>query len=207
MIPYSRPKLADLYTLSQSKLLENYTLHNTAAQTYIAYICQSPLPGVLPKRSLSLSPQNSLLMTWMINVYIIINLVVMGFHSASLFKKIWGPTNHRHFCNENVSSGEERDEMTVLYCWYPVVSISTDDRRNASVTLLRVVDYFLPQKEAIGFKNIVNKKYIIKSELKRKFVVRCFQGPLICYALVTPEALLVAQTLYCISVNFSHISL
>ena len=24
----------------------------------------------------------------------------------------------------------------------------------------------------------------------------CFQGPLICYALVTPEALLVTQTLY-----------
>ena len=26
MIPYSRPKLSDLYTLSQSKLLENHTL-------------------------------------------------------------------------------------------------------------------------------------------------------------------------------------
>ena len=28
MIPYSRPKLSDLYTLSQSKLLENHTLHS-----------------------------------------------------------------------------------------------------------------------------------------------------------------------------------
>ena len=27
MIPYSTPKLSDLYTLSQSKLLENHTLH------------------------------------------------------------------------------------------------------------------------------------------------------------------------------------
>ena len=28
MIPYSRPKLSDLFTLSQSKLLENHTLHS-----------------------------------------------------------------------------------------------------------------------------------------------------------------------------------
>ena len=28
MIPYSKPKLSDLYTLSQSKLLENHTLHS-----------------------------------------------------------------------------------------------------------------------------------------------------------------------------------
>ena len=28
MLPYSRPKLFDLYTLSQSKLLENHTLHS-----------------------------------------------------------------------------------------------------------------------------------------------------------------------------------
>ena len=34
----------------------------------------------------------------------------------------------------------------------------------------------------------------------------CFQGPLICYALVTPEAFLVTQTLY-FSQYFSHVSL
>ena len=51
-----------------------------------------------------------------------------------------------------------------------------------------------------------HKKYIIKSELKRKFIMICCQGPLICYALVKPEALLVTQTLYCISVNFPHVS-
>ena len=28
MKPYSKPKLSDLYTLSQSKLLENHTLHS-----------------------------------------------------------------------------------------------------------------------------------------------------------------------------------
>ena len=28
MIPYSRPKLSDFYTLSQTKLLENHTLHS-----------------------------------------------------------------------------------------------------------------------------------------------------------------------------------
>ena len=30
MIPYSRPKLSDLYTLFQSKLLENHSLHSGA---------------------------------------------------------------------------------------------------------------------------------------------------------------------------------
>ena len=30
MIPYSRPKLSDLYTLFQSKLLENHNLHSGA---------------------------------------------------------------------------------------------------------------------------------------------------------------------------------
>ena len=38
------------------------------------------------------------------------------------------------------------------------VSISTDDRPNTSVTLLRAVGYFFPEKEAISFKNVVNKK-------------------------------------------------
>ena len=28
MIPYSRPKLSDFYTLYQTKLLENHTLHS-----------------------------------------------------------------------------------------------------------------------------------------------------------------------------------
>ena len=49
MIPYSRPKLSDLYTPSQSKLLENHTLHSS---TYldIAHIWQYPPfpePGLL----------------------------------------------------------------------------------------------------------------------------------------------------------------
>ena len=42
MIPSSRPKLSDLYTLSQSKLLESHTLHR--AHTYIAHIWQYPPP-------------------------------------------------------------------------------------------------------------------------------------------------------------------
>ena len=44
MIPYSRPKLSDLYTLSQSKLLE--TIPFMAAHTYIAHIWQSPPPSI-----------------------------------------------------------------------------------------------------------------------------------------------------------------
>ena len=48
----------------------------------------------------------------------------MGLHSASLFKIIFG-SNRRHLSNENVSSGEERDEMTVLYCWYQLLPSCT----------------------------------------------------------------------------------
>ena len=42
MIPCSRPKCSDLYTLSWSKLLENDTF--TAAHTYKAHIWQYPPP-------------------------------------------------------------------------------------------------------------------------------------------------------------------
>ena len=41
MIPYSGPKLSDLYSLSQSKLLENHTLHSS---TYLS----SPYMAILP---------------------------------------------------------------------------------------------------------------------------------------------------------------
>ena len=43
MIPYSRPKLSDLYTLSQSKLLENHTLHS-GTYLYIPYMAVPPPP-------------------------------------------------------------------------------------------------------------------------------------------------------------------
>ena len=49
MIPYSRPKRSDLYTLSYSKLLENHTLHSYMAHTYIAHI-----KAVTPPRGPSL---------------------------------------------------------------------------------------------------------------------------------------------------------
>ena len=45
MIPYSRPKLSDLYTLSQSKLLENHTLHS-GTYLYIPYMAVPPPPWV-----------------------------------------------------------------------------------------------------------------------------------------------------------------
>ena len=46
MIPYSKPKLSDLYTLSQSKRLENHTLHSG---TYL----HSPYMAVPPGISLT----------------------------------------------------------------------------------------------------------------------------------------------------------
>ena len=45
MIPYSRPKLSDLYTLSQSKLrFENHTLHS-GTYLYSPYMVVPPPPG------------------------------------------------------------------------------------------------------------------------------------------------------------------
>ena len=41
MIPYSRPKLPDLYTLSQSKLLENHSLHS-GTYLYIPHKAEPP---------------------------------------------------------------------------------------------------------------------------------------------------------------------
>ena len=41
MIPYSRPKLSDLYTLSQSKLLQNHTLHSST-YLYSPYMALPP---------------------------------------------------------------------------------------------------------------------------------------------------------------------
>ena len=43
MIPSSRPKLSDLYTPSQSKLLENHTLHS-GTYLYSAYMAMHHPP-------------------------------------------------------------------------------------------------------------------------------------------------------------------
>ena len=51
MIPYSRPKLSDLYTLSESlKLLENHTLPS-GTYLYMAHIWQSLPPRALTPNS------------------------------------------------------------------------------------------------------------------------------------------------------------
>ena len=42
MIPSSRPKLSDLYTLSQSKMLENHTLHSS--KPIIDHLWRNPPP-------------------------------------------------------------------------------------------------------------------------------------------------------------------
>ena len=46
MIPSSRLKLSDLYTLSQSKLLENNTLHS-GTYLYSPYMAVPPPPPTL----------------------------------------------------------------------------------------------------------------------------------------------------------------
>ena len=50
MIPYSRPKLSDLYTLSQSKLLENHTLHSST-YLYIPFMAVPPPPPQVDSRA------------------------------------------------------------------------------------------------------------------------------------------------------------
>ena len=49
MIPYSRPKLSDFYTLSQSKLLESHTLHS-GTHLYSPY--KAVLPPLPPEEPL-----------------------------------------------------------------------------------------------------------------------------------------------------------
>ena len=44
MIPSSRPKLSDLYTLSQTKLLENHTFHSV---TYLYSLYMVAVPPVV----------------------------------------------------------------------------------------------------------------------------------------------------------------
>ena len=48
MIPSSRPKLSDFYTPSQSKLLENHTLHS-GTYLYSAYMAIHPPGGGMPR--------------------------------------------------------------------------------------------------------------------------------------------------------------
>ena len=48
MIPSSRPKLSDLYTLSQSKLFENHTLHSQACFTATHTVPIFPIYGRTP---------------------------------------------------------------------------------------------------------------------------------------------------------------
>ena len=50
LIPYTRPKCSDLYTLSQSKLLENHTLHS-GTYLYSPYMAAPPPPPVLSEVS------------------------------------------------------------------------------------------------------------------------------------------------------------
>ena len=49
MIPYSRPKLSDFRTLSQTKQLENHTLHS-GTYPYTVYMGVPPPPGATLKR-------------------------------------------------------------------------------------------------------------------------------------------------------------
>ena len=50
MIPYSRPKLSDFRTLSQTKQLENHTLHS-GTYPYSVYMGVPPLRDFIPTYS------------------------------------------------------------------------------------------------------------------------------------------------------------
>ena len=59
MIPSSRPKLSDLYTLSQSKSLENHTLHS-GTYLYSPYMEVTPPPPGLNQSITGLSVATSI---------------------------------------------------------------------------------------------------------------------------------------------------
>ena len=62
MIPSSRPKLSDLYTLSQSKLLQNHTVHS-GTYLYSPYMPVPPTPGTLSIKFNTELTQNSNILT------------------------------------------------------------------------------------------------------------------------------------------------
>ena len=49
MIPYSRPKPSDLYTLSQSKLLKNHTLQRSTYLYSPSTVVSPPPPPEIPR--------------------------------------------------------------------------------------------------------------------------------------------------------------
>ena len=55
LTPYSRPKLSDLYTPFQNKLLENHTLHS---RTYLYILCMAAIKIFLQFHCLSLYRNN-----------------------------------------------------------------------------------------------------------------------------------------------------
>ena len=61
MIPSSRPKLADLYTLSQSKLHENHTLHSST------YLYSPHMVVPLPPRGVRRLPGTNLKVAMLTN--------------------------------------------------------------------------------------------------------------------------------------------
>ena len=64
MIPYSRPKLSDLYTLSQSKLLENHSLHSgtylySPNKKHVCMYGSTPPPAVFAQHAKIIIPKTS----------------------------------------------------------------------------------------------------------------------------------------------------
>ena len=76
MIPYSRLELSDLYTLSQSELLENHTLHS-GTYLYSPYMTVPPPPRVLVRVITDLSSMLGIVTTldiWRLKVVVTYDL-------------------------------------------------------------------------------------------------------------------------------------
>ena len=76
MIPYSRLELSDLYTLSQSELLENHTLHS-GTYLYSPYMTVPPPPGVIVRVITDLSSMLGIVTTldiWRLKIVVTYDL-------------------------------------------------------------------------------------------------------------------------------------
>ena len=140
---------------------------------------------------------------WVVIIKILNDYYLMFITFFSVYRNNWFPSNLFSISiHNNLGILCHKGKWLFSFYWThgilrnSGVSISTNDRRNASATLLRAVAYFFLQKRS----NVVNKRYIIISELKRKLIMMSFQGPLICHALVTPEALLFTCNIMIINV-------
>ena len=121
MIPSSRPKRSDLYTLSQSKLLENHTLHS-GTYLYSPYMAVPPRGGggpSLPSSFLLADIFIPFLMFWaaiFMTTHLLINFVTKLLLVTSFSKLDPGFQLYADHTSQTVFNGCFNAKLCKLFC-------------------------------------------------------------------------------------------